>query len=89
MKIESAGWGSIGEERKEVLPVAGNGSNSKWMVRGTVWEGKGLWMWKGRKRYVLPIVMCYSVWKCNYANFYPDKAKKLSTDKVIYLLFNS
>lgn len=26
MKIESAGWGSIGEERKEVLPVAGNGS---------------------------------------------------------------
>lgn len=29
MKIESAGWGSIGEERKEVLPVAGNGSNSK------------------------------------------------------------
>lgn len=29
MKIESAEWGSIGEERKEVLPVAGNGSNSK------------------------------------------------------------
>lgn len=83
MKIESAGWGSIGEEKKEKKREK---KCCRWLATGQTqsewWEGLceragGCECERGQKGR-----------KCNYANFYPDKAKKLSTDEIIYL-FNS
>ena len=67
-----------------MVAVAGNGSNSKWMVRGTVWEAGG-YECETPKR----MSMCYVLCGCNYANFYPDNPKNLSPHQLFYSLINN